>query len=62
LFSFLFSTLFLLGLWWFPILKSPTWLKMFKHASSKAAKFNSQQFRSWVADYKPLEDYQGWGA
>jgi len=49
------------GLWWYPILKSPSWLKMFQYASSKNAKANSQQFRSWVQEYKPLEGYQGWG-
>lgn len=51
-----------LGLWWFPILKSPSWLKMFQHASYKNAKANSEQFRSWFAEYKPLDGYQGWGA
>lgn len=53
---------FCVGLWWFPILKSPTWLKMFQRASSKHAKHNSEQFRSWVAEYKPLDGYRGWGA
>jgi len=50
------------GLWWFPILKSPTWLKMFSNASSKNARENSRQFRSWLAEYKPFDGYRGWGA
>jgi len=50
------------GLWWFPILKSPAWLKMFSHASSKNARENSRQFRSWLAEYKPFHGYCGWGA
>ena len=56
------SSLFVVGLWWFPILKAPSWLKMFQHASSKKAKFNSEQFRSWVAEYKPFDGYRGFGA
>jgi hypothetical protein len=52
----------LLGLWWFPILKVPSWLRMFQLSNGKNSKENSQQFRSWVAEYKPLDGYKGWGA
>jgi len=55
------STIIYIGLWWFPILKSPSWLNMFQYASSKNARVNAEQFRAWVAEYKPIEGYQGWG-
>ena len=48
------------GLWWYPILESPEWNKMFSQASHKLAKENSSQFRQWVKDYKPDPDYNGW--
>lgn len=49
------------GLWWYPILDHPEWLRMFTEASSSAnARANSEQFRHWVADYRPSDNYQGW--
>ncbi|CAJ1927318.1 unnamed protein product [Cylindrotheca closterium] len=48
------------GLWWYPILDSPEWNKMFSQASHSVAKQNSSQFRQWVKDYKPGPDYNGW--
>ena len=49
------------GLWWYPLLQYPEWLKMFMGASSTAnAKNNSKQFQLWMANYKPDESYQGW--
>lgn len=49
------------GLWWYPLLDHPEWLSMFSSASSTTqAKANAFQFRLWVANYKPPEQYQGW--
>jgi hypothetical protein len=48
------------GLWWFPILESPEWLKMFCNASNSLARLNSAQFQQWVQDYRPPQDYKGW--
>jgi hypothetical protein len=49
------------GLWWYPLLQYPEWLKMFREASSTAnSKKNSQQFQLWMANYKPDKSYQGW--
>ncbi len=49
------------GLWWYPILDHPDWFEMFTKASSTArARANASQFRLWVANYKPSENYQGW--
>ena len=49
------------GLWWFPILKEPEWLDMFQNASKNhAARSAAQQFRQWVENYSPPNDYTGW--
>ncbi|KAG7363024.1 TPR domain protein [Nitzschia inconspicua] len=49
------------GIWWFPILDAPAWLNMFRNASNRKGKDNSEQFRAWENEYKPLEGYKGWG-
>jgi hypothetical protein len=50
------------GIWWFPILDAPKWLDMFRNASNKKAKENSEQFCAWVNEYKPMDGYTGWGS
>lgn len=49
------------GLWWYPILKSPTWTDMFSSAHGKYSRENSKQFREWISVYRPKNDYMGWG-
>ncbi len=56
-----FASFSFVGIWWFPILRAPSWFKMFHNASSKNAKSNSEQFRAWVQEYKPIDGYRGWG-
>ena len=48
------------GLWWYPILKSPTWLAMFQNASNSRSRENSDKFREWLLEYKPTRGYAGW--
>lgn len=50
------------GLWWYPILQVEPWLKMFSRATPKNARDNASTFRSWINEYKPLDDYRGWGS
>jgi len=49
------------GLWWYPLLDHPEWLKMFTAASHNSRVYNNaRQFRLWVANYSPPEGYRGW--
>lgn len=48
------------GIWWFPLLQTPSWLAMFQRASHKHAKKNSAQFNDWLLEYEPDESYNGW--
>jgi hypothetical protein len=49
------------GLWWYPILDHPEWHQMFTEACPTAsARANAETFRHWVANYQPLDNYQGW--
>lgn len=49
------------GLWWYPLLNHPRWLRMFSEAcGTPTAKQNSSQFQMWLANYRPSDNYQGW--
>lgn len=50
------------GIWWYPILKAPEWLRMFSEADHRDARENSVQFRDWLLTYRPTKGYAGWGS
>jgi hypothetical protein len=50
------------GIWWYPILGSPEWLRMFTGASNREALESSEVFREWLQTYKPVQGYSGWGS
>jgi len=52
------------GIWWYPLLQPQydrAWYRMFTEACSTAeTSSHSAQFRLWVANYRPPEEYNGW--
>mmetsp|Transcript_45674 Transcript_45674/g.111277 ORF Transcript_45674/g.111277 Transcript_45674/m.111277 type:complete len:108 (+) Transcript_45674:322-645(+) len=50
------------GLWWFPILRFPSWLRMFTSSRNRDALESCEVFYDWFQTYKPVEGYSGWGS
>ena len=44
------------GLWWFPILRSPSWLQMFTRSRNRDALESCEVFRDWYDTYKPISE------